>query len=126
MKRIVLSYIFILLGCLAAAAWDNSTMNPDYRLLTEGKFFTAVMTTYTEAFGGGVKGQIFYLLLPAIPYIMLWMSSKNIFIPNALLLVFVFLYGVYIPSVGWPIIVLLIAFGVVSTLVRIFSPVVPD
>jgi hypothetical protein len=112
--------------CIGVQAWDNSTENPDYNLLVHGNYFQAVMKTYTEAFGGGTKGQIFYLILPALPYLMLWMATKDIFIPNTLLMFFAWIYRAYVPAVGWPIIVLLIGFSVVATLVRIFSPMQPD
>lgn len=111
---------------LTVGAWENNSKNQDYQYFEQGKIPKAVVTTYETAFGGGSKGKLFYAVIALLPYSMLVLFQNNIFIANSLLALFLFLYASYIPDVGWPIFLILISFGVMSTLWRIWTPYYSD
>jgi len=120
--KVVVVLGLVLLMLPMAAAWDNSSMNADYYQLTHGNPLTAWLVTFEHAFGGGVKGQIFYLLLALLPFTLVWIGTQDLFPASMILGLQAWLYRKYLPQVGWPVIVLLIAFGVFAMLIRVFSP----
>jgi hypothetical protein len=121
-KHIILGAgLLLVLLSSCVDAWENSSINEDFRRFREGDVFKAVAWTYTNAFGGGTKGQIFYVLVMAIPYTMLLLAQKNIFTPNALMVLFLWLYRTYVPAVAWQTIVIMLAFAAMATIWKAFT-----
>lgn len=115
----VLTYLTLL---LVVGAYDNSTSTEEYRLLTNGKILHAPIVAHENAMGQIGGRWIFWAVFPFIPYTMLWLSHRNLFTANAMLMMFAVVYHYLIPSVAAPAIALLVIFSTTSTLFKVFTP----
>ncbi len=114
MKHMILAAIlafFIIMPITNAQTWADALFNQ--MILPD--FFGAVMASYTNVFGSTIYFLIFGLALT-----MIYMKTKNfgnvVVIAMLTSSVAVFL----VPSVAWPAIATIIAFGIAGILYKVF------
>ena len=111
--------LLVLLFASTAAAYENSTMTDSYRRVVYGDPIGGVMWLLNELMPNGWV----HILFLALFYLMLWLTQDSIVMPNALLLIALVLYGVFLPTIVMQVIFILVVFAITMTLMKFYSPV---
>lgn len=117
MKKIFIA--LILWGLIATvSAYTNGTMTGGYRRVVYGDPIGGVMYKLGLYFPDGWIHALGISLL----YLMIWISHESIVIPNAVLMIFIIIWGIYLPAMLFEIIFILVVFALAMTLMKVYSP----